>query len=369
MIEVPFVALGKQFQYLRKELLDAFDSIGSSGEFIMGSNLLDFENEFSKFIGSDYAIGVANGSDALFLPLKALGIGAGDEVITCPNSFIASAWVIEACNAKPVFVDADFDMNINVDLIEEKITNKTKAILPVHLTGRPANMSSLTEICKKYNLAMIEDCAQAVGAKYNGQSVGTFGDAGGFSLHPLKNLGVLGDGGVITTNSTDLYESLLKLRNHGLINRDECDVWGYNSRLDSIQAKFALIKLAYLNQWNERFREIAKIYLTSLKDYVICPEDKEHEFSVYHNFVIKVDQSIRDDLMIYLLSKKIETKIHYPIPIHLQKCAKNLKYKEGDFPMVEKFAKEMISLPIYPELTNEQAEVVCFEVLNFMRGK
>jgi dTDP-4-amino-4,6-dideoxygalactose transaminase len=254
---------------------------------------------------------------------------------------------------------------MDVTKLESAITKKTKAIIPVHLTGRPAPMDEINKIAKKYNLYVLEDSAQAIGARYKGKRVGGLGDAGGFSLHPLKNLGVIGDGGVFTTNNKDLYEIVKKLRNHGLKNRDECELWGFNSRLDSLQAKLASIKLKHLNSWNDRFREIANNYREGLSDIVHTPYDLSHEEPVYHNFVIRVDQKIRDNLMSFLLEKGIETKIHYPIPIHLQECASNLNYSKGDFPLSEKFALEMISLPIYPELSNEEIAAVIKSVREF----
>jgi dTDP-4-amino-4,6-dideoxygalactose transaminase len=364
-LNVPFVSIGRQYKFLRDELTQAFDEIGSSGIYIMGDVLEDFENEIATYCQTKYALGLANGSDALFLSLKAMGIGEGDEVITCPNSFIASAWVIESTKAKTVFVDCAEDYNIDVKKLEQAITNNTKAIIPVHLTGRPAQMDSINLIAEKYNLYVLEDAAQAIGAKYKGKRVGSLADAGAFSLHPLKNLGVMGDGGVFTTDNKELYETVKKLRNHGLKNRDECELWGFNSRLDSLQAKLASIKLKHLDNWNDRFREIANIYRNGLKHLVITPSDTGDEECVYHNFVIRVAQNHRDKLMQFLLSRGVETKIHYPIPIHLQECAANLHYTNGDFPLAERYALEMISLPIYPELTNEEVDKVITSIRIF----
>ncbi|MDA7602382.1 DegT/DnrJ/EryC1/StrS family aminotransferase [Gammaproteobacteria bacterium] len=355
-MKVPFVSIGRQYDFLRDEFIRTFDEVGSSGQYIMGSGLSEFETKIASYCETKYALGLANGSDALFLALKAMGIGEGDEVITCPNSFIASAWVIEATQARTVFVDCAEDYNIDFSKIEEAINPNTKAIIPVHLTGRPSPMDEIKEIALKYNLHILEDSAQAIGAKYKGNKVGSLGDGAAFSLHPLKNLGVMGDGGVFTTNNEELYQTVKKLRNHGLKNRDECEIWGFNSRLDSLQAELASIKLNHLDTWNLRFREIAEFYRSNLKDLVITPVDKPHEESVYHNFVIRVDN--RDKLMDSLLSAGIETKIHYPIPIHLQECSKNLGYNKGDFPLTELFASQMISLPIYPELTDGEVEYV-----------
>lgn len=366
-MNVPFVSLERQYLPLKEEFINAFDEVCSSGQYVMSQDLDIFENEIAQYCETDYALGLANGSDALFLALKAMDIGYGDEVITCPNSFIASAWVIEAAKAKTVFVDCDDDFNIDVNKLEEAITEKTRAIIPIHLTGRPARMDQINALARKHNLFVLEDSAQAIGARYKGKRVGGLGDAAGFSLHPLKNLGIIGDGGFFTTNDKFLYEKVKKLRNHGLKNRDECEMWGFNSRLDSLQARLASIKLKHLNSWNTRFREIASTYRKGLNAIVITPQDSADEESVYHNFVIRVDKEIRDDLMQYLLTRGVETKVHYPIPIHLQECASNLKYKKGDFPNAENFALEMISLPIYPELNESELSHVIGSIQEYFK--
>src|SRR6267142_4806801 len=255
--QVPFVSLDRQYLDLRDELHEALDRVGRSGMYIMGEELERFEAEAAAFCGTRHALGVANGSDALFLILKALDIGPGDEVITCPNSFIATAWVIIAAGARPVFVDVTEDYNIDPTLLERAITPRTKAIIPVHLTGRPADMDRVNDIARRRRIAVVEDAAQAIGARYKGRRVGSLGTAASFSLHPIKNLGIMGDGGIVTTDSRDIYERISKLRNHGLRNRDECEIWGYNSRLDPLQAGFASIKLKRLDAWNQRCREIA----------------------------------------------------------------------------------------------------------------
>lgn len=361
-MQIPFVNLAKQFNSIENELVQNFVDIGKSGGYIMGEVLETFEKNAATFLEVKHVLGVADGSDALFLIMHALGIGEGDEVITAPNSFIASAWTIVSTGAKPVFVDVDQDLNINPKLIELAINEKTKAIMPVHLAGRPAKMDEINAIAKKYNLFVIEDSAQAIGARYKGKRVGGLSNAAGFSLHPLKNLGIYGDGGLIATNDDILYEKLKKLRNHGLINRDECEVWGYNSRLDTIQAAFANTKLKYLEKWNARCHEIATIYKNNLIG-IETPVDQEWEYCVYHNFVIKTIN--RDLMMQYLKENGVDTRVHYPIPIHLQKAAKELGYKSGDFPNTEIFSKTMISLPIYPELTDKEVYYVIEKVNSF----
>ena len=361
-MQIPFVNLAKQFSSIENELVQNFIDIGRSGGYIMGEVLETFEKNAATYLEVKHVLGVADGSDALFLIMHALGIGEGDEVITAPNSFIASAWTIVSTGAKPVFVDVDEDLNINPNLIEHAINEKTKAIMPVHLAGRPAKMDEINAIAKKYNLFVIEDSAQAIGARYKGKRVGGLSNAAGFSLHPLKNLGIYGDGGLIATNDDILYEKLKKLRNHGLINRDECEVWGYNSRLDTIQAAFANTKLKYLEKWNARCHEIATIYKNNLIG-IETPVDQEWEYCVYHNFVIKTIN--RDLMMQYLKENGVDTRVHYPIPIHLQNAAKELGYKNGDFPNTEIFSKTMISLPIYPELTDEEVYYVVEKVNSF----
>lgn len=364
---IPFVDLAGQFRNLEDKLTKAFLDIGRSGIYIMGDKLESFEIKAAEYCGVKHAIGVGHGSDAIFLILKALGVGTGDEVITATNSFIASAWVVAATGATPVLVDVAEDLNIEPELIEAAITAKTRAIIPVHLTGRPAPMDEINSLAQHHDLYVVEDAAQSIGARYRGRRVGSLGLAGGFSLHPLKNLGVYGDGGLITTNDDKLASNLRMLRNHGLRNRDECEMWGFNSRLDAMQAAFAEIKLGFLDGWNERCREIAKTYQKGLADYVQVPFDQPWEECVYHNFVIRTDK--RNDLMVHLKDQGVDTRVHYPIPIHLQHAAKDLGYKLGDFPRGEEYAKTMISLPIYPELSDVEVAYVVEAVKNFFESE
>jgi len=366
-IKVPFVNLSLQFQNDQEEFQKYFNEIGHSGQYIMGPHLELFEKNFASFCNSSYAVGVANATDGLILSMKALDIGLGDEVITATNSFISSVSSIANVGAKPVLVDTCHCYNINPDEIEKKITNKTKAIMPVHLTGKPAEMEKILSLSKKYNLFIIEDAAQAVGAKYKNKKIGSFGDISCFSLHPLKNLNILGDGGIITTNDRSIYERLKLLRNHGLEDRNTCLEWGLNSRLDELQAAFASKRLKQIDKTNERFREIAFSYTQGLKHIVDCPFEADDEYCVYHNFVIKVDN--RDKLMSYMLNKfGIQTAIHYPKLIHTQPAASYLGYKEGDFPIAEGMVKRILSLPIYPEINNKQIEYVINSIKSFFDG-
>lgn len=355
-IQVPYVNLALQHEAIKEQLLNAIEKVLSHGQFILGPEVRAFEERFAAYCGTRYAVGVDNGTSALFLVMRALGIGPGDEVITLPNSFLASASSIALTGARPVFVDVRDDYNMNPDLLEDAITPRTKAIMPVHLTGRPADMHPIMEIARRYDLYVIEDSAQAVGARYHGQRVGSFGIAGCFSLHPLKNLNAVGDGGVITTDDPELYETLLKARNHGLRNRDECEFWSYNCRLDTIQAAMLLVKMDYLDQWTETRRGNAAFYQQHLRNIVQVPEDKPHEYAVYHTFIIQAER--RNELQEYLLEEGIETKVHYPVPIHLQDAAKELGYGPGSFPVTEHQARHILSLPVYPELTDAQRDHV-----------
>ena len=367
MQRVKFVNLGKQYMKLRKEIIAKFDEISKQGNYILSEEVEEFEKNFAEYCGTCHAVGVGNGSDALYMSLLSLGIGHGDEVITAPNSFIATAWVIARTGARIVFVDVGEDMNIDPKLIESAISEHTKAIIPVHLTGRVADMNAIQTIADKHNLFIIEDAAQAAGAKYKGNRAGSFGICGGFSLHPLKNLHVHGDGGIITTNDNALFEMLMKYRNHGLKNRDECEFWGINSRLDAIQAGIANIKLRYLDGWNGRFRQIANIYTEALEDCVNVPKEQDYEEPTYHRYMIRY--SDRDDLQRFLDRNGIETKVNYPIPLHLQPAAASLGYKKGDFPVTEKMAETILSLPIYPELEDDQVYYVIEKIRQFFKGK
>ncbi|MCB1165349.1 MAG: DegT/DnrJ/EryC1/StrS family aminotransferase [Leptospiraceae bacterium] len=364
-MNVPFVNLAAQYLSLEEEILAAIQDVGRSGGYILGEKLESFEKDLASYLGVKHAIGVANGSDALFLTLKVLGIGPGDEVITAPNSFIATGWVIAATGATPVFADVAEDMNLDPRKAEQAVTRATKAIIPVHLTGRPAPMMELNALAEEKNLLVVEDAAQAIGASYRGKKVGSLGRAAGFSLHPLKNLGVMGDGGIIATDDSNLADTLRKFRNHGLKSRDECEFWGFNSRLDPIHAVVASIKLKHLDRWNERTNEIANRYRNGLQSLVQVPEDKPYEYCVYHNFVIRTEA--RNGLMAFLEKEGVQNRVHYPIPIHLQQAAAYLGYKSGDFPNAEQYANTMISLPIYPELTDEQVDFVIKKIGEYLK--
>lgn len=360
---VPYIDLGLQHQANKAEILAEVEKVLDSGWFILGPNVSKFEEDFAALHGCKYAVGVANGTDSLFLSMRAMGIGAGDEVITAPNSYLASASSIALAGATPAFADVGPDYNLDPDALRKAITPKTKAIIPVHLTGRPANMDAIMAIAEEHNLYVIEDCAQAVAATYRGKPVGSFGHTGSFSLHPLKNLNACGDGGIIVTNDEDLYKYFLKARTHGHKNRDECDFWSYNSRLDALQAAILNVKMKNVREVAERRRAIAARYRAALADVVDVPMELEHEYAVYHTFIVQAER--RDELKAYLQDHGVDTKVHYPIPIHLQKAAAYLGYKQGDFPETERQVDTILSLPVFPELTDEQVDYVCQVIRNF----
>jgi dTDP-4-amino-4,6-dideoxygalactose transaminase len=354
---IPFVDLKAQYDSIKDEINEAIQNVLNNTSFIMGEELKKFEEEFAQFCDVKYAIGVANGSDALILALRACGIGEGDEVITVPHTFIATTEAISNVGGKVVFVDIDpKTYTIDVSKIEEKITEKTKAIIPVHLYGQPADMDPIMKLAKKYNLKVIEDAAQAHGAEYKGEKVGSLGDVGCFSFYPGKNLGAYGDAGMVVTNNEEIAEKVKLLRNHGRITKKyEHDIEGYSSRLDNLQAAILRVKLKYLNEWNDKRRNNAKRYneLLSNINGIITPYEAEYAKHVYHLYVIRTDKE-RDKLREELKSKGIATGIHYPVPLHLQPAYSYLGYKEGDFPVTEKVSQEILSLPMFAELNDEQ---------------
>ncbi len=365
-MKIPFVDLSREATLLTDEIKDEIDLVLRSGNFINGPKVKLFEKKFAEFCGVEHAISVGNGSDGLTFILKALNIGHGDTVICPANSFIASAWSIIAAGATPIFCDVNDDLQLKVNDLSKKILPSTKAIMGVHLTGKICDVDQIKKLCDKNNLFFIEDAAQAIGAANpEGLKSGSFGIAASFSLHPLKNLSVYGDGGMITTNDSEIATKAILLRNHGLENRDKSKIWGFNSRLDEIQAAIGLIKLKYIDKWTDRYIEIAKLYSEKITEKVSKPQTKPGYKDVYHNYIIKVPTTSRDKIMIELSKVGIETKIHYPIPLHLQECANSLGYKEGDIPNTELFARSMISLPIFPLLKNDEIDYV-IENLNFI---
>ena len=362
-MEVKYVDFSLQYNNEREEILKTLDNVLSSGQYILEQEVEAFEKNFSKLCGTKYAIGVADGTDALILSMKAVGIGPGDEVITTPNSWISSASSIALVGAKPVFADVRKDQNIAPEAIEKVITKRTKAIIPVHLTGKCADMDPILDIANKHGIHVIEDAAQSAGASYKSKPSGSMGICGCFSLHPLKNLSTPGDAGIITTNNDELEKKLLLLRNHGLKSRNEVLFWGYNSRLDTLHAAILNTRLPKLKQLNKQRRTFADIYRSKLSDLVYCPKDNKGCYDIYHLFVIQTPK--RDRLKNFLTDNNIQTGIHYPIPIHLQPCAKDLGYKKGDFPNVEKQSEQILSLPIHNGLDEKTINYVADKIVEF----
>ncbi|NRR19247.1 DegT/DnrJ/EryC1/StrS aminotransferase family protein [Brevibacillus sp. MS2.2] len=368
--KVPLLDLVKQYKNIEAEIKAAVDDVLSSGNYIMGKHVADFEQKMADYCNVKCAIGVANGTDALLLVLDALGIGPGDEVITTPFTFFASAEVVSQLGAKPVFIDIDpKTYNFDVSKLEAAITPNTKAIIPVHIFGQPVDMDEVLALAKKYNLYVVEDACQAIGSKYKEQKIGSLGVAGCFSFFPTKNLGGYGDGGMIVTNDEELAKKIKILRAHGSNPKYYHSMIGYNSRLDSLQAAMLNVKLAYIDQWNAARRQKAAVYNEALKDLPIqVPFEKEDRYAVYHLYIIQTD--LRDELMTFLQEKGISSGVYYPVPLHLQEVYKDLGYDRESLIESEKAAKGTMALPLYPEMTEEEQQYVISVVREFfeMRG-
>lgn len=366
-LHIPFVDIAAAHRAIKVQLMDAISGVMDHGHFILGPEVEAFEHEFALSCGTRYAVGVNSGTDALVLALRALDIGVGDEVITAPNSFVASAASIALVGAKPVFVDVGDDLNIDPELIESAVTGRTRAIIPVHLTGRPAQMNKIMEIAARRGLHVIEDAAQAVLAEYRGSRVGSFGTVACFSFHPLKTLSACGDGGALTTNDERLASRLKELRNIGLKSRADCVEWAGNSRLDTLQAAILSVKMKFVTDWTAGRRRNAVLYRQALEgvdpENLQIPHDRSHEYAVYHTYVIQASR--RDDLATFLANRGIGTAVHYPVPIHLQTAARSLGCREGSFPVAEKQAGRILSLPVYPELSEDQVNYVAQSVKDF----
>ncbi len=387
-MNIPLIDLKAQYDSLADKLSEAALGVLSSANYIMGKTVLDFEKEFANYIGVKHAISVGNGTDALVLALKAMGIGEGDEVITTPFTFFATAEAISAVGATPIFVDVNKDtFNIDTTKIEEKITSKTKAIMPVHIFGQSADMDEVNEIAKKHNLMVIEDACQAIGGKYKGRKIGSLGDVACFSFFPTKNLGCAGDGGMIVTDNDEIATIARALRTHGsgengqraynLLNNIEEEVKqaegandtvynplkyynyliGYNTRLDAIQAAILDVKIKEIDNWNAKRREIVKAYNEALQNNdLVTPVAKDYVEHVYHMYILQSEN--REEVLGKLKEAGIATGVYYPVPLHLQKVYKNLGYKEGDMPVAEYLSKRTFAIPVYPELTKEQVDYI-----------
>ncbi len=362
---INFVDLKKQYKGIKAEVDSAIKKIVSSSQFILGEECSIFEKEFANFIGVKYAVGVGNGLAALELGMRALGIGKGDEVLTPANSFIASSEAISFTGATPVFVDCLEDtFNIDVEKAEKLITKRTKAIMPVHLYGQVADMDKILKLAKKYKLYILEDACQAHGASYKGKKAGSFGDISAFSFYPGKNLGAYGDGGMVVTKKKSVAEKIHLYRNYGQKKKYQHLVLGWNSRLDNLQAAILRVKLKSLESWNTKRLENAKAYNEYLKNVPVSTPKIFPQFNhVFHLYVIRTKK--RDNLSKYLSSKGVSTVMHYPIPIHLQPAYKDLGYKKGSFPITEKLSKEILSLPMYPELKVSEIKYICSQIKAF----
>ena len=387
-MNIPLIDLKAQYKSISEDLDRVTKEVLSSAAYIMGKNVTEFEKEFAEYIGVKHAISVGNGTDALVIALKSLGIGPGDEVITSTFTYFASAECISAVGATPVFVDVEKDtFNMDPSKLEEKITDKTKAIIPVHIFGQSADMDPINEIAKKHNLKVVEDACQAVGAKYKGRMIGTLGDAACFSFFPTKNLSCAGDGGMIVTDDDDIATIAKALRTHGsgetgqkaynLLNniteeietsKDGDDtvynplkyynyLIGFNSRLDAIQGAILRVKLPHLDRWNGNRRKVAEIYDREFKDAdVVTPAVREENEVIYHQYMLQCDD--REAMLNKLKEKGVATGVYYPVPLHLQKVYADLGYKEGDMPVAEYLSHRTFAIPVYPELNEEQIKYI-----------
>lgn len=366
-MNVPFLDLKAQYLTIKDEIHDAISKVMESTAFAGGPFVAQFEQEFAKFCDCKYAIGVGNGTDALWLSLIALGVGPGDEVITVPNTFIATAEAITYCGATPVFVDVEEKTyTMNPSLLEAAITPKTRAIIPVHLFGQPADMDPIMAIAKERGLYMVEDACQAHGAEYKGRKAGSMGNTGCFSFYPGKNLGAYGEAGAVVTNDETLAEKMRTFRDHGQAKKYYHSMIGWNARMDGIQGAVLSVKMKYISAWNDARRKHAQHYntLLSTQNNVHIPIEKDYAKHVYHIYAIRVRE--RERLMASLADKGISTGIHYPVPIHLQKAYSFLGLNKGTFPVAEQSALEFVSLPMFPELTSEQISYTVDAIKSFL---
>ena len=367
-MRIKFVDIQRQNKILKKQFMSVIEKTVDDADFIMGKTLEKFENSFAKFCDKKYAVGVNSGTDALKLALLAYGIKDGDEVITAPNSYFSTAMVISEIGATPVFVDINKDTyTMNVDLLEKAISKKTKAIIPVHLYGHVVDMDPILRLARKYKLAVIEDACQAHGAMYKGKKV-PYGETGVFSFYPGKNIGCFGDGGALVTNNKAIAHKIFYLRNDGSFKKYIHKVIGIKSRLDTLQAAILRMKLHYLEKWNKKRHQHAMKYNKLLGGIpeVTIPKVASYASHVYHIYCIEYKN--RDKLWKYLKNKGIEAQIHYPVPIHLQDAYKNNKYKKGSFPVTEEKAQTILSLPMFPELTDKEIRYVCSVIKEFVNA-
>lgn len=368
-MRIPYINLKKQYSIERKKLIQVIDKVLQSGNYVTAHDEVEkFEKKISKICNTKYCLALNSGTDALTLALYSVGVRSGDEVITVPNSFIATTSVIIHLGAKPIFVDVKKNQNINEKLIENKITKKTKAILPVHLTGRMCDMATIIKISKKYKIPVIEDCAQSILSKYNDKISGSWGDVGCFSAHPLKNLNAMGDSGYLVTNNKKIYENIKDLRNHGMTNRNLIKNFGYVSRMDNIQAGILNFRLKSLNKIIYKRRNNFNTYSKHLdQKHIYFPKEERNEFNTYHTFVIQVKR--RDELKNFLQKKGIGTSIHYPIPIHKQPAYNKIYKNKEKFVETERQAMEILTLPINQFLKKKEITFISNKVNEFFKKK
>jgi dTDP-4-amino-4,6-dideoxygalactose transaminase len=367
-MHIPFVDLKNQYQGIKEEVLAEIGQALDGMQLYLGKNVQALESEFAAYCGVEFAIGVGSGTDALYIALRACGVGPGDEVITVPHTFIATVEAIVLTGAQPVFVDIDSaTYNMDTYQLEKMITSRTKAIIPVHLYGHPANMEPICELAKNYNLKVIEDACQAHGAEYQGRRTGSLGDAGCFSFYFSKNLGAYGESGMITTSDPDIAKRCRMLRDHGQNSKYHHSLMGVNSRIDEIQAAVLRVKLSHLEEWTEKRRNVARAYNTGLPESIVRPQEMPWAKHVYHLYVVRTPE--RDQLREWLENKGISTGMHYPIPVHLQEAWREIGGGNCSLPVTEKITKEIISLPMYPELSEEEVDYICNCVCEFKESK
>lgn len=363
---VPYTDLSGLAATIKPELLEAFEGVLDSGRYVLGPNVAAFEDELARLCGAATAVGVGNGTDALHLLFRALPLEPGDEVITAPNSFVASAAAVELAGGRAVLADVGDDLNIDPAAVEAAITPRTRALLPVHLTGRPAAMTELRRIASAHGLVLVEDAAQSVGARLDGAAVGSLGDAACFSLHPLKNLHAYGDAGAVTAADEALAGRLRMWRNHGLRDRETVEFFAFNSRLDELHAALLRVQLRHLDEWTAERRRLAHRYNDGLRDVATVPDEAPGEFHVYQTYVLQTDR--RDELQAFLQERGVEALVHYRTPIHLQPGAGHLGYAPEDLPVSTRAAQRILSLPLFPGLGDERQDRVIELIREFLGG-
>ncbi len=378
-MKVPFLDLKAQYQSIKHEIDPAIQEVLDSSAFVLGKAVHDFEEKFSEYHNVKHCVALSSGTDGNHVVMWALGIQGGDEVIIPANTFIATAWGATLCGAKPVFVDCETDSyNIDPQMVKKAITPKTKAIVAVHLYGQPADMDALREIAKDNHISLVEDAAQAHFAEYKNKKIGGLSDAASFSFYPGKNLGAYGEGGALVTNSDEIAVKAKMIRDHGTLQKYNHEIFGHNYRMEGIQGAVLGVKLKYLEQWTNSRRKVAEKYRLLLSDLeqIKLPVEMSYANHVYHLFVVEVldennnaNTKLRDELADYLKNSGVAVGLHYPIPLHLQKCFDYLGYKRGDFPVTEKLADSCLSLPMYPELSDKQIEFVASQIKSFFGKK